>query len=205
MNKLKSACWVRTVRLQIRVGKTFKNPRGHWLFLTHKSPPGEIKISKTAVTINVLTPQQQFEWVTVYRGHTAVGSQMEKKKKRLRLSERHALILLKLSHLSELKFPINQMVRIHFFGEERWPVTRKTLKHGVWVEVVSVVRLHINDEILLWWLARQQDIDLHASTEYTHCVCVYQICTAFWSSTQKSTNHIARSIWTVVVTILLQF
>ncbi len=40
------------------------------------------------------------------------------------------------------------------------------------VEVVFVVRQHVHDEISLWWLARLQDIYLHASHIHALRVCV---------------------------------
>lgn len=91
-------------------------------------------------------------------------------KKPQKHSDCHALILLKLAHLSELKFTANQVMRIRFLGKSSGLLLQERHRHNcecLWVEVVSVVRLHVDDEILLWWLARLQDIYLHVS------VCVF--------------------------------
>lgn len=91
-----------------------------------------------------LSPQEQSE--TVNTNQTAVGSPMTGKKKTCC----HALILLKLTHLSELKFTENQMMRIQLLGRSSGLLLQERLRHNiecVKVEAVSVVRLHLDDKI----------------------------------------------------------
>lgn len=93
-----------------------------------------VEISKTGVTINASTRQRHSEQTTVCKSRTAV----------IKINKCHALILWN---------SVNQMM----LGEEQWSLfTRKTQpSECIWVEVVSVVRLHVDDKIILWRLARR--------------------------------------------------
>lgn len=55
----------------------------------------------------------------------------------------------------------------------------------VGVEVVSVLRLYINDKIHLWWLPKAAEHLIHT---HTHTQCASVCHTPFWKASKSETN-----------------
>lgn len=107
---------------------------------------------------------------------------------------------------SKLKFTVNQMMRTQLLGKSSGLLLQEKHWHNcdcVKVEVVSVVRLHVDDKILLWWLARLQDI----KQQYicTACVCMFNKSAAIlkqnWSQQNDIVNCIINYVFVSYMTV----